>query len=150
MIVSNVEKPAIFVIISNAEKSVLKELLAGIEEEGIPYDVKNITFNESNVLKYLHEASQKSRMGIAVAIINNRIILQHNKLKQEKPLIDITLNFYNKEVKARTVGSNAARLYKVMPFKSMDNLEDELREEITETVISVLKNLDIEINREGF
>ncbi|WP_097027424.1 glycerol dehydratase reactivase beta/small subunit family protein [Clostridium peptidivorans] len=150
MIMSNVEKPAIFVITNNAEKLILKELLAGIEEEGIPYDVKNITFNESNVLRYLHEASQKSRMGIAVAIINNRIILHHNKLKQEKPLIDITLNFYNKKEKARTIGSNAARLYKVMPLKNINNLDDELTEKITETVISVLKNLDIEIHREGF
>lgn len=150
MIGSNVEKPAIFVIASNAEKAVVKELLAGIEEEGIPYDVKNITFNESSVLKYLHEACQKSRMGIAVAIINNRVILQHNKLRQEKPLLDINLNFYDKEEKARTIGANAARLYKVMPLKGIDNLEDKLREKITETVISVLKNFDIEIHREGF
>lgn len=144
MISNNQQRPSIFVIVSNHEELILKELLAGIEEEGIPYDVKYLNLSEDTVLRDLYVESQKSRIGIAVAIINNRIILQNNKLKEEKPLIDITLTSQPQE-KARIVGTNAARLYKVMPLKDIKDVNLELVEKIKIAVMSILKQQNIKV-----
>lgn len=134
---NTLEKPCIFVYANNPEESLLREILAGIEEESIPYEVRNVDFNENTILNNTYNAAQQSRMGIAIGIVNNRIVLQHNKLREERPLIDIKLNFYHKE-NARKIGCNAARLYKIMPFKNLDNSDNELIEKIRKAVISVL------------
>lgn len=144
MISSNVEKPSISVLVTNCEDSVLREILAGIEEESIPYEVINASLTEANILRTLYGAAQLSKIGIAIGVINNRIILQHNKLKEEKPLIDITLGLCYKET-ARGVGANAARLYKVMPFKNTEIVDVELGEKVRLTVISILQQLNIRV-----
>jgi hypothetical protein len=144
MIANNLEIPCIFVCLNNLKEPFLKEILAGIEEEGIPYNMKNISFNESTILREVYIAAQESRMGIAIGVIDNRIVLHYNKLKEEKPLIDIKLNLYEKE-KARIVGCNAARLYKIMPFKDIESVNMELLEKVRASVISVIDKLNIKI-----
>lgn len=144
MIVNNLEIPCIFVCLNNLKEPFLKEILAGIEEEGIPYNVKNINFNESTILREVYTAAQESRMGIAIGVIENRIVLHFNKLKEEKPLIDIKINLYEKE-KARIVGCNAARLYKIMPFKDIESVNMELLQKVRASVIAVINKLNIKI-----
>lgn len=144
MIASNLEKPCIFVCLNNLKEPFLKEILAGIEEEGIPYDVRNRSFNEGTILREVYSAAQESRMGIAIGIMDSRIVLHYNKLKEEKPLVDVKLNLYEKE-KARIVGCNAARLYKIMPFKNVESVDIELLEQVRASVISVINQLNIKI-----
>lgn len=144
MIANNLEIPCIFVCLNNLKEPFLKEILAGIEEEGIPYNVKNISFSEGTILREVYTAAQESRMGIAIAVMGDRIVLHFNKLKEEKPLIDIKLNLYEKE-KARIVGCNAARLYKIMPFKDMESVNMELLEKVRASVIAVINKLNIKI-----
>lgn len=144
MIGNNVEIPSIFVCLSNLKEPFLKEILAGIEEEGIPCKVKNINFNEDTILREVYAASQESRIGIAIGVIDGRVVLHYNKLKEEKPLIDINLNLYEKE-KARIVGCNAARLYKIMPFKDMESIDVELLEKVRSSVIFVIDKLNIKV-----
>lgn len=144
MIANNLEKPCIFVCLNNQKEPFLKEILAGIEEEGIPYDVRNINLNESTILREVYAAAQESRMGIAIGVMDTRIVLHFNKLKEEKPLIDVKLNLYEKE-KARIVGCNAARLYKIMPFKDIESVDMELLEKVRASVISVINQLNIKI-----
>lgn len=144
MMGGNGEIPCIFVCLSNLKEPFLKEILAGIEEEGIPYSVKNINFSEDTMLREVYSASQESRMGISIGIIDNRVVLHYNKLKEEKPLIDIRLNLYEKE-KARVIGCNAARLYKIMPFKDMESVNVELLEKVRSSVILVMDRLNIKI-----
>jgi hypothetical protein len=140
MIGMSMESPSIFVYVNSSEESLLKEILAGIEEEGIPYDIKKADLKETNMLRDIHSASEQSRMGIAIGVVNNRVILHYNKLREEKPLVNITLNPYDKE-KARKIGCNAARLYKVMPFKDLKDTENELYIRIRDTVEKVLKEM---------
>lgn len=142
MIDNTLEKPCIYVCVSNPEASLLKEVLAGIEEESLPYNVKKMDFDESTMLKNVYLVAQKSTMGIAVGIVGNRMVLQHNKLREDIPLIDIKLNFYDKE-KARKIGCNTARLYKVMPFKDVDNTEGEMVEKIRAIVLDVIRLMKI-------
>lgn len=144
MIANNLEIPCIFVCINNLKEPFLKEILAGIEEEGIPYNVKNINFNESTILREVYTAAQESRMGIAIGVIEGRVVLHFNKLKEEKPLVDIKLDLYEKE-KARIVGCNAARLYKIMPFKDIESVNMELLEKVRASVIAVINKLNIKI-----
>jgi hypothetical protein len=144
MIANNLEIPCIFVCLNNLNEPFLKEILAGIEEEGIPYNVKNISFNEGTILREVYVAAQESRMGIAIAVMEDRIVLHFSKLKEEKPLIDVKLNLYEKE-KARIIGCNAARLYKIMPFKDMESINMELLEKVRASVIAVINKLNIKI-----
>lgn len=144
MIANNLEIPCIFVCINNLKEPFLKEILAGIEEEGIPYNVKNINFNESTILREVYTAAQESRMGIAIGVIEGRVVLHFNKLKEEKPLVDMKLDLYEKE-KARIVGCNAARLYKIMPFKDIESVNMELLEKVRASVIAVINKLNIKI-----
>lgn len=131
----NNSRPCIVVVTNKPDKILLKQLLAGIEEEGIPYEVNMISGEE--LLKITHRAALYSRMGVGVGINGNRVILHYSKLKIEKPILDENLNGYIKET-ARSIGNNAARLYKVMPFKDIDFYDDKMSENIRNSVIAAL------------
>lgn len=139
----NKNRPSVNVCTDNPAESLLKEILAGLEEEGIPYKLEDMSFTLDNMVKIAYEASEESRMGIAIAIKNNRIVLHYNKLKENHPLMDIRLD-YNEKNKAREIGCNAARLYKIMPFKSFeDNGKEDMRNQVKSAVISVLKDFNL-------
>ena len=122
----NNSRPCIVVVIDKPDKIILKQLLAGIEEEGIPYEVN--TVNCLELFKITHKAALYSRMGVGVGINGNRVMLHYSKLKSDKPIFDVNLNRYIKET-ARSIGNNAARLYKIMPFKNIEgNIMAALRE----------------------
>ena len=132
----NNSRPCIVVVTDNPNKSILKQLLAGIEEEGIPYEVNTIKCDE--FFKITHEASLYSRMGVGVGICKNRVILHYGKLKVDKPIFDENLNCYIKET-ARNIGNNAARLYKILPFKNTDFYENKLSINIKDIIMTVLR-----------
>ncbi|MHC6179011.1 glycerol dehydratase reactivase beta/small subunit family protein [Clostridium sp. JNZ X4-2] len=143
---ANIDKPHVNICLDNPAESLLKEILAGLEEEGIPYQLKNINFTQDNIIKIAYEASEESRMGIAIAMKNDKVVLHYNKLKENHPLINVRLDYYEKD-KARVIGCNAARLYKIMPLKSFeDTSENELRQQVKSAVISVLKNFNLNIS----
>jgi hypothetical protein len=90
-------------------------VLLGIEEEGIPYDIQEV--HESSVIELAHKASLDSRLGVGVGISKEGIVLHYEKLDKAAPLFKIKL--YQKEL-FRSIGANAARLVKKMPFKPLD------------------------------
>ena len=90
-------------------------VLLGIEEEGIPYDVQEV--HDSDVLELAHKASLDSRLGVGVGISKEGIVLQYEKLDKAAPLFRIKL--YKREL-FRSIGANAARLVKKMPFKPLN------------------------------
>ena len=112
----NNSRPCIVVVTDKPDKNILKQLLAGIEEEGIPYEVDVV--NGDELLKITHKAAVYSRMGVGIGINRNRVLLHFSKLKIDKPILDANLNDNVKDT-ARNIGNNAARLYKIMPFKIM-------------------------------
>ena len=122
----NNSRPCIVVVTDKPNKIILKQLLAGIEEEGIPYEVN--TVNGDQLLKITHKAALYSRMGVGIGINKNRVMLHYSKLKVDKPIFDGNLDAFIKET-ARYIGNNAARLYKIMPFKDMNLDRDFLGEE---------------------
>ena len=90
-------------------------VLLGIEEEGIPYEVQEV--HSSDCLELAHMASLESRLGVGVGISKEGIVLQYEKLDKAAPLFRIKL--YQTDL-YRSLGSNAARLVKKMPFKPLD------------------------------
>ena len=90
-------------------------VLLGIEEEGIPYDIQAV--HSADVLELAHNASLDSRLGVGVGISKEGVVLQYEKLDKAAPLFRI--KFYQTD-QFRNIGSNAARLVKKMPFRSLD------------------------------
>ena len=90
-------------------------VLLGIEEEGIPYDLQ--AEHCADVLELAHNASLDSRLGVGVGISKEGVVLQYEKLDKAAPLFRI--KFYQTD-QFRNIGSNAARLVKKMPFRSLD------------------------------
>ena len=90
-------------------------VLLGIEEEGIPYDLQ--AEHCADVLELAHNASLDSRLGVGVGISKEGVVLQYEKLDKAAPLFRIKL--YQTD-QFRNIGSNAARLVKKMPFRSLD------------------------------
>ena len=90
-------------------------VLLGIEEEGIPYDIQAV--HCADVLELAQNASLDSRLGVGVGISKEGIVLQYEKLDKAAPLFRI--KFYQTD-QFRNIGSNAARLVKKMPFRSLD------------------------------
>lgn len=90
-------------------------VLLGIEEEGIPYDLQ--AEHCMDVLELAYNASLSSRLGVGVGISKEGIVLQYEKLNKAAPLFRI--KFYQKE-HFRNIGANAARLVKKMPFRNLE------------------------------
>lgn len=109
-------KPSINVYFYNKlDESVFKALLNGIEEEGIPYEVK--PQEQNDVLSLSYDACINSNLGVGLGVSNSEIALQYEKLDKTSPLFKIEIE--SKKDIIRSLGSNAARLVKRMPFKEM-------------------------------
>lgn len=110
------EKPSIYIYYSSEIKdmSIFNDVLFGIEEEGIPYEVK-----EQEGLDFLelgYKAAQDSRLAVGIGIhLSGKITLTFNKLKKEEPLFTADLN--SEENTLRNLGANAGRLVKGIAFK---------------------------------
>lgn len=105
----------VFYDCDNLSESRFINVLLGIEEEGIPYEVEAV--HNSDVLELAHQASINSRLGVGIGISKEAIVLQYEKLDKAAPLFKI--KFYQIDL-FRKIGSNAARLVKKMPFKSLE------------------------------
>ena len=108
-------KPTVHVLCSpDAPSAAFKELLYGLEEEGIPWE--NDT-KAGGALPQAWEAAQASRLGVGVGMDGQSIVLHFNKLDREQPLYRIPARSLGL---ARVLGANAARLVKKLPLKPLD------------------------------
>lgn len=100
-------RPEIVILTYNPDKEALKELLAGIEEEGVLYRVAFETLDESeNVLGY--KAASVSQIETGIGFYEKNAALYIQKVP-EKPLL-VTSKFH------RILGQNAARYVKGNPL----------------------------------
>lgn len=112
----DLDTPSIYVYHSfDTDIDEFKEVLWGIEEEGIPYVVEQMQFDNCETLS--HEASLKSRLCVGIGINKEKITLTTNKLKKDKPLFLID---FNQDLKIlRNLGANGARLVKGIELKKI-------------------------------
>ncbi|MDR0599020.1 MAG: glycerol dehydratase reactivase beta/small subunit family protein [Treponema sp.] len=91
-----------------------RELLCGVEEEGVPCEVE-LAKSDDAAGDLAFQAAEASVLGVGVAVDKEGLAAVHyNKLPREKPLF--TLNYRIDGDKLRGMASNAARLVKGMPF----------------------------------
>ena len=101
---------------NSVNKSVIQQVLLGIEEEGLPYSLAEKDSNDGLNLAY--KAAEASHLGVGIGL-GDKIVLHYIKLKEDEPLFIAPVR--DDEEMLRAIGSNAARLVKRMPFKDIEN-----------------------------
>lgn len=161
---SGYEGPAIHVYYSSVlnDPSFFNQLLYGIEEEGIPFILREK--EQESAVELGFQAALDSRLDVGIGIGKDKeMVLHYAKLEKDHPLFRTTSeNAYCQNV----LGANAARLVKGVPFKSFeipgkdrlsskevvpadtDHARDEplTKEDISEivtVVLEVLKRLEV-------
>lgn len=97
----------------------LAEILNGIEEESIPFDVRPVAAGDA--LAMAHAAALESRLGVGIGIAGATMVVTLEKLPPERPYIREQFNL--RRALDRAVGTNAARLVKRTPLRDLHNEE---------------------------
>ncbi|MDO3401602.1 glycerol dehydratase reactivase beta/small subunit family protein [Mycolicibacterium neoaurum] len=108
------DKPAILVLTSG-HPAIENEVLAGIEEEGVPYVIERLEAGEPAIALARH-ASDRSSLEVGVGIDRQgRVAILHAKLRAPVP------GLYSEEAAtpelARIAGHNAARIVVGIPLR---------------------------------
>lgn len=108
-----VNKPSIIVYTSGADEDYLREVCAGIEEEGVLYQIIS---REGDLDTLAYEAAAESMLGSGIGMQGNRIAMQMQRLPKGKNVFElIAPRFWQ----CRNLGANSARAVKKMPFKEI-------------------------------
>ncbi|MET0473830.1 MAG: glycerol dehydratase reactivase beta/small subunit family protein [Mycobacterium sp.] len=112
------DKPAILVL-SGGVDAVEREVLAGIEEEGVPYVVEMPTGEDAHT--HAHElalrAAGRSSLSVGVGIDDcGRVCVQHQKLADRLPGL-FSPDAADRGL-ARALGHNAARIVVGIPLRT--------------------------------
>lgn len=102
-------KPSIVIITEKPDNPALKEILAGIEEEGVPFQIE-LESNGDARNKAL-QGAEKSSLETGIGIGRNEVYVA----LRNAVLYKASSNAYPEEL--RKLGANAARYVKGIPFK---------------------------------
>lgn len=109
------EKPAILVL-SSAAGRVEDEVLAGLEEEGVPSVVDRPRHDE-DARALACRAAGRSSLSVGVGIdAKGRVCVQHDKLAE--PLDELSTTDTADPTTARILGHNAARIVVGIPLRT--------------------------------
>lgn len=92
----------------------LDEIKYGLEEEQVPYQIKEF-LSQDNPVYSAHQVAADSIFGVGISCLRNGIVLHLHNFLQERPLFylsDQNCNLKN----ARIIGLNAARIIKKKPL----------------------------------
>ncbi|NLM13373.1 MAG: glycerol dehydratase [Epulopiscium sp.] len=104
----NKTKPQIIILTYDANPIALKEVIAGIEEEGVLWDVEEVQ-EYKNLWDLATEASRKSSLEVGIGIYKDEAAVQCRELIGREPL-------FKTDDAYRLMGSNAGRYVKRNPF----------------------------------
>ncbi|MBC2121924.1 glycerol dehydratase reactivase beta/small subunit family protein [Listeria marthii] len=111
-----VSKPAIyFHADKDADPECIKQVLFGIEEEGIPCELEIISLKEE--VQAAFRASASSPLLVGITLKNDHLVIHYRNLPPDKPLFSEYRFGAATLGKQRNMGMNAARLVKGVPFK---------------------------------
>ncbi|GKX28170.1 glycerol dehydratase [Vallitalea longa] len=105
-------RPEIHVCYSKQNKRYVKDILAGIEEEGLfsyCYETR-----EFDPIVTAYRAAESSLLGVGVSAVGNHVVLHVSNLKSDEPLLKMNITDLSDY---RGLGSNAARYVKGIPFR---------------------------------
>jgi hypothetical protein len=107
-----VNKPVIFVYVIEPDKDVLKEICAGMEEEGMLFEV--VTKVGLDIETLCYESASDSILGSGIGVYGKEIGFSLRSLPKGK----LVYTYKNPTfIEARNLGANAARGVKRLPFK---------------------------------
>ena len=106
-----VNKPAIIIYTNEPDEDLLREVCAGIEEEGVLYQVSS---HEGDLDTLAFEAAKETMLGSGVGITGARLAMQMERLPKGRNVFELNMpRFWQ----CRNLGANSARAIKKMPFK---------------------------------
>ena len=94
----------------------IREVKAGLEEEGIPCTVKNVPDGISGATALAYQGARDSQLSVGVGLSNTEIAIHYARLPEDQPLF--LLSEQGTSFIWRQIGYNAARLVKGTPFKT--------------------------------
>ncbi|MBQ8305707.1 MAG: glycerol dehydratase reactivase beta/small subunit family protein [Blautia sp.] len=108
-----VNRPSIIVYTDHPDEDLLKEVLAGIEEEGVLYQVSE---RNGDLDTLAFEAAAESMLGSGIGILGNRMAMQMQRLPKGHNVFELdSPRFWQ----CRNLGANSARAIKKMPFRPL-------------------------------
>lgn len=106
------KRPVIKVFVTKKGECFLKEVLAGVEEEGVLYEVEISEYGYS--MDLATRAATESLLETGIGIDEELVSITISKLPKNR-VVQSYSSLNNAEL--RLAGSNAARIIKGMPFK---------------------------------
>jgi hypothetical protein len=93
----------------------VKEILYGIEEEEVPFEIWQKDLKTEDIVSAAHAAAMRSIFNVGVCCSKDVIIIHHCKLERKNPLFYLLGDQCTRK-NARYIGNNAARFVKGLPF----------------------------------
>lgn len=107
-------RPAVVVLHQVCPDSCLRELTAGMEEEGVPFRVEEAEAAAGGAAELAHAAAHASTLDVGIGVdAAGHICVHHAKLPPDAPALN------GPPRHARSLGHNAARLVTGIPFKKV-------------------------------
>jgi hypothetical protein len=109
-------RPAVVVLhqVCPDSRCCLRELTAGMEEEGVPFRVEEAAAEAGGAAELAHAAAHASTLDVGIGVdAAGHICVHHAKLPPDAPALT------GPPRHARSLGHNAARLVTGIPFKKV-------------------------------
>ena len=109
------KRPSIYIYVNKPSEKILKEVCAGIEEEGIFFEVMEKEIQETDTLTM--EAAKDAMLGSGIGICGNKVGFQVKELAK-----GAFISYYEAPscMESRILGMNSARAVKKLPFREME------------------------------
>lgn len=107
-----IKKPSIFIYANEPDAAVVKEICAGIEEEGVFFELNEM--ENTNLKELAWNAANDSMLGSGIGIRGTYIAMQMRGIEKNRPVE----SYQNPDKEqCRKLGANSARAIKRLPFK---------------------------------
>ena len=106
-----INRPTIIIYCKDADKDLLREVCAVIEEEGVLYQTEE---REGDLDSLAFDAAKESMLGSGVGILGKRLAMQMEHVPKGKNVFELDSPAF---WQCRNLGANSARAIKKMPFK---------------------------------
>jgi len=94
---------------------IARQILLGLEEEQVPYQVQPVEYKSVDALATAHQASLKSIFGVGICISPDTVVLHYSRLSKNNPLLMVPIKTGEPKT-YRILGQNAAKFIKGRPF----------------------------------
>ena len=109
-----VNKPAVLLYCHEPDVDYLKEICAGIEEEGVLFQILN---REDDMDSLAYQAAKDSMLGVGIGIDGRRIAMQMNRVPKGKNIFEMEECQVAQKVMTRGERSVLYETHKYSPFR---------------------------------